>query len=75
MEKYYFKTIGSEPDEQCVEKCHVHDNGIMIGSYSCTKCEFHKGNDLDPDNKYSSMSWLKCSKLSEARGGVRNFKL
>lgn len=70
MEKYYFKTRGSEPDEECIEPCKVHNNGIMIGSYSCTKCEFHKDNDMNKDDEYADMSWLKCSRLKEARGIV-----
>lgn len=71
MEKYYFKANWSEPGGLCMEKCHVHNNGIMIGSLACIQCRFHEENDLDVDNDFS-MSWLKCSKLSEARGEFQN---
>jgi len=72
MERYYFKTRGSEPDEECIERCQVLNNGVMIGSYSCTLCEFNKGSDLDINDPFSLTSWIICSKLSQARGVVLN---
>ena len=65
MERYYFKTKFQPPDVECVEPCNVKKDGTMIGSYNCIICQFHVENDM---NGGDEMSWLKCSKLSEALG-------
>jgi hypothetical protein len=63
MGKYYFKTKYQMPDEQCIERCNVKNDGTMIGSYSCSKCPFHVENNM---TEHEHMTWLKCSKLQDA---------
>ena len=63
MEKYFFKTRLQIPDEECIERCNVMDNGIMIGSYKCMTCPYHVENDM---NEYDEMSWIKCSRIDAA---------
>jgi hypothetical protein len=62
MEKYYFKTKGHDADEHCTERCMVHNDGIMIGSFSCQICEHNAGSGLEPRNG----AWIKCKLLTEA---------
>lgn len=63
MEQYYFKTRGQEPDVDCVERCMVKDNGVMIGSVTCQECKHHKGNNQD---EFGDISWIKCEKIEDA---------
>ncbi|MEO7048887.1 MAG: hypothetical protein ABI091_26530 [Ferruginibacter sp.] len=63
LEQYYFKTIGFEPDEDCIELCNVRNDGTMIGSANCLSCKHNVGNNLD---EWGYFSWIKCDKLKEA---------
>lgn len=56
MEKLYFKTIGQEPDAECIEPCPYQGRpaeGTMIGSASCQGCNSCYGWDIEE-------SWVKC---------------
>ena len=67
-EKYYFNTRGSEPDINCIERCMVRDNGIMIGSAACQKCEHHIENNI---SEWFAPTWIKCAKIQEAVHGYK----
>ena len=67
-EKYYFKTKGQEPDEECTEKCPVLNTEVMIGSVACQECK----NCISSDADYFGCSWVCCEKLNDvmsARNG------
>lgn len=56
MEKLYYKTIGQEPDVDCVELCKFKDKpsvGTMVGSGMCQGCIACYGWD-------SEENWIKC---------------
>ena len=66
MEKYYFKTIGPLR-MTCIEECKVKNNGIMIGSFNCQKCE----NCIEhqkPCQYTANVDWIKCKVIDKARG-------
>ena len=67
MEKYIYKTdFDYDNDICCAERCLVKDDGTMIGSIACKRCEFCKGykskTKVDKDS-----NWIKCEKLTEAK--------
>jgi len=67
IEIYYFKTRGREPDVECTERCMFKNEGTMIGSVNCQKCEHHLENNMD---ELGDISWLKCAKINEATKSV-----
>lgn len=69
MEEYWFQTKSDGVHQDCIEPCHVKDNGIMIGSAKCQQCEFCMGAG-GRTMEYDGPDWIKCSRLSEARWGV-----
>jgi len=69
-EQYWFKTTNNGIHEDCIEPCHVKNDGTMIGSAKCQACEFCKGCGGRGMEFQMGPDWIKCSKLSDARGVV-----
>lgn len=67
-DKYFFKTTGQEPNEECVEKCMVKNDGTFIGSVSCQSCRFC----LNSDSTYNGCTWIVCEKINEAKPNITN---
>jgi hypothetical protein len=76
-EEYWFKTTTHNGiHEDCIEYCHVKNDGTMIGSAKCQQCEFCKGCGGKFMDSFTGPDWIKCSKLSDARGVIlKNPKL
>ncbi|MFT5150016.1 MAG: hypothetical protein ACI86P_002710 [Flavobacteriales bacterium] len=66
MEEYWFKTAGWD-NQDCVERCMVKHDGVMIGSVKCQSCEFCKGIET-PCKFTGNINWIRCSRLEEAQG-------
>jgi len=67
-EKYWYKTIGLEPDVTCVEPCNIN-KGNMIGSVNCQKCKFNidRIEEFDFDNIYE-LPYVRCKIIQQALG-------
>lgn len=61
VERYYPLTS----DFVCKERCYVrHDEGVMIGSVTCTTCQFNLEHGVNDSN---DIVWVKCENLNEAK--------
>lgn len=63
MKKYYFE-VGVFNDI-CTERCKFKDDGTMIGSVVCQRCEFCEEHQ-EPCRYTGTVYWIKCSRLKEA---------
>jgi hypothetical protein len=66
MKKLFYKTVGQEPDVDCVDPCKYEDRlskGTMIGSCKCRDCIACFGWD-------SEEQWVKCLNYSMEKQGL-----
>lgn len=62
MEKYLFN---EDQHGNCLEKCHVLNDGTMIGSVKCQECKYCI--NVAPHCEFTgSVEWIVCSKLDDA---------
>ncbi len=59
MKKYYYRTIGREPDVDCVEDCPIGEKA-KIGSVMCQYCKHNEGSNHKEE-------WVKCPHIKETK--------
>lgn len=64
MEKYLFD---EDKHGNCLERCNVLDNGVMIGSVKCQEC-IHCVKHDKPCEFTGSVDWIVCSEIDKTIG-------
>ncbi len=62
QDRYYFMTVGQEHHVECIEKCPILNDKVMIGSVACQGCKNIIA--IDTIDTYGP-SWIYCQKLND----------